>query len=271
MILAVIGTGRMGQALVNRFTGCDKIKPENIRLCDAETDKMNDFAQKIGAKAWIDPNLAISGADILLLAVKPQQVEDILVKMRDKLTKKQIVVSIAAGVTIGQLRRWSGPAPAIARVMPNLPVVVGSGVSAICFDKAGEKDRELVTGLFSCCGLVYAVEESLMDAVTGLSGSGPAYAMLMIEALADGGVLQGLPREQAMRMAAMTLAGSARLYLEGDVHPAELKDQICSPGGTSIEAVRELEKSGLRSALIEAVAAATEKSTELGRQTKNDT
>ena len=110
-----------------------------------------------------------------------------------------------------------------------------------------------------------------MDAVTGLSGSGPAYAMLMIEALADGGVLQGLPREQAMRMAAMTLAGSARLYLEGDVHPAELKDQICSPGGTSIEAIRELEKSGLRSALIEAVAAATGKSTELGRQTKNDT
>lgn len=270
MILSVIGTGRMGQALINRFTGCGQIKPENIRLCDAETDKMNNFAQKIGAKAFVDPQLVVSGADIILLAVKPQQVKDLLLQAREKLTRNQVIVSIAAGVTLGQLRQWSGTTPAIVRVMPNLPVVVGGGVCAICFDRTEDKDQDRVEKLFSCCGLVYRVTEEHMDAVTGLSGSGPAYAMLIIEALADGGVLQGLPREQSLRMAAMTIAGAAQLYLDGDIHPAELKDQICSPGGTSIEGVRELEKRGLRSALIEAVARAAEKSKELGRQTRNE-
>jgi pyrroline-5-carboxylate reductase len=149
--------------------------------------------------------------------------------------------------------------------MPNTPAMVGCGVSAVCFDEASEEQQAWTLRLLQASGLVFTVAESAMDAVTGLSGSGPAYVMLVIEAMADGGVRMGLPRDMALQMAAMTVMGSAKLVLETGKHPAVLKDQVCSPGGTTIEAVERLEAGGLRATLIDAVSAATRRSRELGK------
>jgi pyrroline-5-carboxylate reductase len=174
-----------------------------------------------------------------------------------------ILVSIAAGVTLQKLRGLAGDRPAIARAMPNTPAQIGQGVTAVCFDQASQEHSRSVLALFQSCGLVFEVREELMDAVTGLSGSGPAYVYLMIEALADGGVRQGLPRDMALKMAAMTLAGAAQLVLASGQHPAQLKDQVTTPGGTTIEGLAVLEAAGLRAGLSDAVAASAARSRQL--------
>ena len=205
---------------------------------------------------------AVSGADIVLLAVKP------LVISGHNRFCRPFDRSDHLGLHRGRcvpchLRRLTGPGPTLVRIMPNTPAMIGSGVSAVCFDQADQRQQQqLVEDLFASCGLVVTVNEDLMDAVTGLSGSGPAYVMLMIEAMADAGVLLGLPRGTAQQMAAMTLMGSAKLVLETGIHPG-LKDQVCSSGGTTIEAVAGLEADGLRSALINAVCTAAAKSQQL--------
>lgn len=263
MRLALIGAGVMGQALA-RAAGQGGLPADGlIYLYDADLAKAAAFAAEIGAAACATAAEAAENADIVLLAVKPAVVSPAISSFASQLTGSTTLVSIAAGVTLNQLRNLAGSAPAIARAMPNTPAQIGKGVTAVCFDKAGPEQVSAVLALFRSCGLVFEVKENLMDAVTGLSGSGPAYVYLMIEALADGGVRQGLPRDMALRMAAMTLEGAARLVLESGQHPAQLKDQVTTPGGTTIEGLAVLEAAGLRTALIDAVAAATAKSRQL--------
>ncbi len=269
MKLAVIGTGQMGQALVHALINQSVVIAQNITLYDPAVEKAEALAADFGCLVAGNGREAVNGADAVLMAVKPQVMKSVLEGLAEDIRSDALIISIAAGVTIAQLRSWAGPTVAIARVMPNTPAMVGCGVSAVCFDQASEDLQAWTMSLLEASGLAFHVSEPAMDAVTGLSGSGPAYVMLMIEAMADGGVRMGLPRDMALQMAAQTVYGSARLVLASGKHPGVLKDQVCSPGGTTIEGIAQLEKAGLRSALIEAVSAAAERSRELGRGPKN--
>jgi len=203
---------------------------------------------------------------VLFLAVKPDQVAGVLGEIEPQLDpKRHLLVSIAAGVTLARLEA-AAPGQRFIRVMPNTPALVGASASACAGGSAVTKaDGDLILQLLGSVGLVFGVREKLLDAVTGLSGSGPAYAFLMIEALADGGVAAGLPRDIAQKLAAQTLLGAAKMVLETGLHPGALKDAVCSPGGTTIEAIHELERGGVRAALISAVRASAEKSKQLGQ------
>lgn len=266
MILAVIGTGNMGQALIKGFVRQNLLQPADVRLYDADAEKCVAFARTINARACPDAESSVVDADIVLLAVKPQVIEPAINAIGKSMKPGALLLSIAAGITLERLRSLAGPDLALARVMPNTPAMVGSGVSAVCFDRASLEQQNQVHELLASCGMVFELSEKLFDAVTGLSGSGPAYVMMMIEAMADAGVKLGLTRDISIHMAAMTLMGSARMVLETGTHPAVLKDQVCSPGGTTIEAVTRLEEDGLRASLIHAVCTAAEKSRQMREQ-----
>ena len=205
-------------------------------------------------------------ASTLVLAVKPDQVAGVLAEIRGEFTSNHLLISIAAGVTLARLEAALEPGARAIRVMPNTPALVGASATGYSLGKAAlPQDGELAQNLFAAVGLAFPVKESLLDAVTGLSGSGPAYVYLMIESLSDGGVAAGLPRDVATRLAAQTLLGSARMVLETGLHPGALKDMVTSPGGTTIEGLHELEKGGLRGTLMTAVRAAADKSKRLGQ------
>jgi len=263
MKLAVIGIGKMGQALLRRWLAANWITAEQITVYDADPAVMTAFAAEYTVQTAASPAAAARQADWVLLAVKPQVAPSVLKTLAADWQPGQVLVSIAAGLTLADLRGWSGRQPAIVRVMPNLPAVIGQGVSAICYDQATTEIMATAQSMFTVCGLAADVPEALFDAVTGLSGSGPAYVLMMIEALADGAVAQGLSRQQALQMAARTVEGAAALVLESQEHPAVLRDQITSPGGTTAAALRVLEHGGLRAAVIDAVGAAAERSRQL--------
>ena len=205
-------------------------------------------------------------ADVLVLAVKPDQVGGVLADIRDCFTAKHCLISIAAGVPLAKLEAGLGAGARLIRVMPNTPALVGASASAYALGKSALlEDGELVHKLLSAVGVSFQVKESLLDAVTGLSGSGPAYVYLFIDGLSDGGVAAGLPRDIATRLAAQTVLGGAKMVLETGLHPGVLKDMVTSPGGTTIEGLHELEKGKVRGTLISAVRAATEKSKKLGQ------
>ena len=205
-------------------------------------------------------------ARVLLLAVKPDQAAGVLAEIRDRFTEKHLLISIAAGVPLARLEAALPAAARVVRVMPNSPALLGASAAGFALGKAARpEDSALVEKLFSAVGLAFPLKESLLDAVTGLSGSGPAYVYLVIEALSDGGVAAGLPRDVATRLAAQTVLGGARMVLETGLHPGTLKDMVTSPGGTTIEGLHELEKGKLRATLISAVRAAAEKSRKLGQ------
>ncbi len=263
MRLAVIGAGQMGQALIKAFAGM-VINAEDIAVYDVDDARAGAVSAELGCRKIGSSDIgSIAEYDAVLLAVKPQVISAVIGDIGVYLDNA-LVMSIAAGKSIAELRACGLQNSPLVRIMPNTPALVGSGVSGISFsDDVSNDQRQWVIKLFSSCGLAFEIREDLLDAVTGLSGSGPAYMMLVMEALADGGVRQGLSRELSMKMAAMTMLGSAKLVLETDQHPAVLKDQVCSPGGTTIEAVAILEERGLRSSLIEAVAASSEKARKL--------
>ncbi|MEQ2007495.1 MAG: pyrroline-5-carboxylate reductase [Limisphaerales bacterium] len=266
LTIGFLGAGKMATALVRGFVAAKLTSAKSIVASDVMEAARKSFADETGVKP-MPTNLAVCKAcTILILAVKPDQVAAVLAEIRDHLTPKHLLISIAAGVTLTKLEAGLFPGARVVRVMPNTPALVGASASAFAVGAhATPTDAALVLRLFSAVGVALQVKESLLDAVTGLSGSGPAYAYQIIEALSDGGVAAGLPRDVATKLAAQTLLGAAKMVLETGQHPGVLKDMVTSPGGTTIEGLHELEKAGVRGGLMNAVRAAAEKSKKLGQ------
>ncbi len=263
MHIGFIGSGRMASALVEGILRAGIASPGDIVLTDKIPAMAEELARRTGTRALPNNSNVAAEAEALILCVKPDDVPQALREAGDLSGK--LLLSIAAGVRLGRLREWSGGTPRLIRVMPNTPALIGQGAAAYApGEGATDEDMEVADRIFGAIGLAVRVKEDLLDAVTGLSGSGPAFVYTVIEALADGGVLMGLPRDIALKLAAQTAAGAAAMVLQTGMHPAQLRDQVASPGGTTISGLEALEDAGLRAALIGAVRAATERSGELG-------
>lgn len=259
--LGIIGIGNMGTALLRGIINSQIIDTEKIVIYDVNSDHLDKRSREFNiAKANNNKNLA-QLAKYIVIAVKPQVIEDVLNEIGGLITDEQTIISIAAGISIDRINHFVNKSSGIIRVMPNTPALVGAGASALAHNE-NVSDNELayVKRLLQSIGIVVELEEKHIDAVTGLSGSGPAYIFIIIEALADGGVKMGLPRDISLKLAAQTVLGSAKMLLETGKHPGELKDMVTSPGGTTITALHELEKGKIRATFIRAVEAATEKS-----------
>jgi pyrroline-5-carboxylate reductase len=262
-----IGSGKMATALVRGMIRAGTASAGSITVADPVEPARQALAAESGATASAD-NRAVAGAsDVIVLAVKPQSMADVLAELRPAVTADHLVVSVAAGVTVARLAEGLGPEPRrIVRVMPNTPALLSEGASAYCLGPHARPDDEAtVRACLDAVGRSFRVAESLMDAVTGLSGSGPAFVYAIIEALSDGGVRVGLPRDVATALAAQTVLGAAKMVLETGLHPGVLKDQVTSPGGTTIAGLHALERSAVRAGLMNAVEAATLRSAELAR------
>lgn len=263
--IAIIGAGQMAEAMLAGLQASQVTDPGLLFATDTSAERRDLVKRRFGIRVGSDNREAASWADVSLLAVKPQSLETVLQEMAPVLVGK-LVISIAAGVSVGRLARLVPSEVRIIRVMPNAPALVREGMSALALGPGvTEEDVRFARSLFEAVGRVLVVEERLMDVVTGLSGSGPAYVFMVIEAMADGGVKMGLPRAVAELLAAQTVLGAARMLLETGEHPARLKDRVASPGGTTIAGLHQLEQGGLRATLMAAVEAATKKSEELGR------
>lgn len=261
--IGFLGAGRMATALAKGFVSAGRCVPGGLYASDVLKGARDQFARDTGGQVLASNADIVAAAEVLVVAVKPDQVAEVLGGIRGQLEKRHLLISIAAGVNLARLEECA-PGVRWVRVMPNTPALVGASASAYALgNEATRADAAVVQELFGSVGLALEVKEKLLDAVTGLSGSGPAYGFMMIEAMADGGVAAGLPRDVAQRLAAQTLLGAAKMVLETGQHPGALKDAVCSPGGTTIEAVHELEKAGLRAALIGAVRVAAEKARRL--------
>ncbi|WP_103669506.1 pyrroline-5-carboxylate reductase [Pseudanabaena sp. BC1403] len=261
--LSIIGGGVMGEAILSRLVASNIYLPSDVCVSDPMPERRALLEKKYGVQVTPN-NLVAADAEIMLLAVKPQSLNAAAIGLAN--APAPCIVSILAGVTLAQLEGMF-PSKSIIRAMPNTPAQVGAGVTAIAANAlVTSAQLDAVRKIFEAVGTVVEVAESLMNAVTGLSGSGPAYVALMIESMADGGVAAGLPRAIAMQLATQTVLGTAQLLSETKLHPAQLKDQVTSPAGTTIAAIAQLEKAGLRSAMIEAVLAATRRAEELGKQ-----
>lgn len=260
-----IGAGRMATALARGFLNAALTSPDRLLASDPSREALRDFAQATTATTTSDNSRVVDECRTVFLAVKPQHLAAVLEPLRAKLSADHLLISIAAGTPLRSLARWTGPAPRLIRVMPNTPCLVGQGASAYCLgSSATDEDGRLVEKLLCSVGQAHRLDERLLDAVTGLSGSGPAFVYTIIEALSDGGVRMGLPRGVATALAAQTVRGAAEMVVSTGEHPAALKDAVASPGGTTIAGLAALEARGVRSGLIEAVTAATRRSIELG-------
>jgi pyrroline-5-carboxylate reductase len=266
LTIGFLGAGKMATALAKGVIRAGLVSAKQVMASDPSAAARAAFGRETGAKTTPANGAVVKFAEVLVLAVKPDQVAGVLADIRAHFTGKHLLISIAAGVPLARLEAGLGSGARLIRVMPNTPALVGASAAAFALGKSARpEDGELAQKLFSAVGVSFQVKEPLLDAVTGLSGSGPAYVYLFIEGLSDGGVAAGLPRDVATRLAAQTVLGSAKMVLETGLHPGALKDMVTSPGGTTIEGVHELEKGRLRGTLISAVRAATEKSRKLGQ------
>lgn len=263
MKIGFIGCGNMAAAMIRGILKSGLASRKEI-MASAKTERTQQkIRNELGILCGTNTETA-SCSDILFLAVKPQYYEEVILEIREKVRKDEIIVTIAPGKSIAYLTSLFGEGQKIVRTMPNTPAMVGEGMTAVCPGTAvSEEDLGLVIKLLESFGKAEVIPESLMDVATAVSGSSPAYIFLVIEAMADGAVADGMPREKAYRFAAQAVLGSAKMVLETGKHPGELKDMVCSPGGTTMEAVRVLEEKGLRSALIEAEKACVKKSREM--------
>lgn len=263
--LTFLGAGAMGEALSRGLIAAGTYAPTDITLFDVDQTRVQALAQSLGARAASSPLEAAKTADAILVAVKPNHIESALEPLRDAVTTAQVVMSIAAGVTTARLEACFDKEVPVVRVMPNTPALVGAAATAVCRGRFADADN-LATAkrIFEAVGVCVEADEKLLNAVTGLSGSGPAYVFTFIEALADGGVRAGLSRDVALKLAAQTVMGAAQMVLETGEHPGVLKDRVASPGGTTIAGLHELERAGFRGVVMDAVVAATERSRELG-------
>ncbi len=267
--IGFIGAGAMAEALAGGIVASG-VAAESISAADPDPKRRKHFSEAVGAAAVADNGEIVGGSDIVVLAVKPDTVGAVLEGISDVPDDERarpLWVSIAAGVPLARLEAGLGDGARIVRAMPNTPALVRAGATAFCGNRqATSGDREAAQALFRCVGTVWeAPGESFMDAVTGLSGSGPAYVFLFLEALGEAGVRMGLPRQAAYDLATQTVFGAAQLALKTGLKPAELKDQVTSPGGTTFAGLEQLEAGELRSAVHAAVAAATRRSRELGQ------
>src|SRR5256712_3860969 len=239
--------------------------PAGLGVTDVASDRLAAVRQRYEVRAGNDNAEAASWGDVVILAVKPQAMDAVLDGLKDRLSERPLIVSVAAGIPLSRITARLGGARKLVRVMPNTPCLVRAGASAIAISPAvSVEERALTVRLFEAVGTVVVVEERLMDAVTGLSGSGPAYVFQIIEALADGGVKVGLPRDTALTLAAQTVLGAAKQVLETGEHPARFKDKVASPGGTTIAGLHALEAGGGPSAAVAAHQAATERAGKIG-------
>lgn len=264
--VGIIGGGKMGGVILHGMIAQNIRAPQDIIVADVDKNRLGELQKSYGVNVTTDSAEAAKKAHIVILAVKPQNMADALASISGGIAPSKLVISIAAGVTISFIADRLKKKVHIIRTMPNTPALVGEGITALAAGP-GVSDEEMADAqsIFSAVGLTVTVKEEMMDAVTGLSGSGPAYAFTIIEALADGGVQMGLTRDVAVRLAAQTLLGSAKLVLSGDKHTGQLKDMVTSPGGTTIAGIRVLEEGGIRGTLMAAVEAATLRSQALGK------
>jgi pyrroline-5-carboxylate reductase len=263
--VGVIGGGKMGGALIGGMVSGGLLPASALTVADTDRTRLEDLAKSYGVHVTKDNREAVRGADLVLLSVKPQNMAEVLDGLADAVGPSALVISIAAGIATTFIEERLGKGARVIRVMPNMPALIGEGAAALAPGAfATETDLKLAKRIFDAIGITVEVKEALMDAVTGLSGSGPGYAFLIIEALTDAGVRMGLSRDVALRLAAQSLLGAARLCLKGEHHPAELRDMVASPGGTTLAGLKVLEDGKLRSVLMSAVEAATRRSAELG-------
>jgi pyrroline-5-carboxylate reductase len=264
--LVLIGGGNMGEAILKGLIAAQLVKPRQVTVTDVIEARLTYLRETYAVQALTDNAKGAKQADLIILAVKPQDIVPTIEGIAPAVHDHQVLISIAAGVPTAKIEGAFGKAVRVVRVMPNTPALVLAGAAGLCAGTyATPADLEVARVLFDALGRTVVVSEYLMDAVTGLSGSGPAYIFVLIEALADGGVKMGLSREAALTLAAQTVYGSAKLLLETGLHPGELKDRVTSPAGTTIAGLAALEAHAFRGAVIDAVERATLRSRELGR------
>jgi pyrroline-5-carboxylate reductase len=262
--ITFIGAGNMANAIIKGLLRAGLSK-DKVTATVRRAEKKKELEDAYGIRVASDNLTAAREAEVVVLCVKPQALDKVLIEIAPAIDPSKLIISVAAGVPIAAIQRRLGAGARIVRTMPNTPSLVGSGATALSTgEHATKDDLTLATAMFDSVGLTTVVDEYLLDAVTGLSGSGPAYIFLIIEALSDAGVKVGLSRHQALKLAAQTVLGSAKLLLETGQHPGQLKDQVTSPGGTAIAGIATLEAGGLRTTLINAVETATRRARELG-------
>lgn len=259
--LGFIGSGNMGSAMLGGIVKSGLAKAEDITVADLSQVALDKVKAEFGVNTSTDSKVAVSNSDVVIIALKPNIYEKAIAPLKELIDANKIIVSIAAGKTIESIENIIGSDKKVVRVMPNTPALVGEGMSALCKNaNVTDEELEMIKSLFESFGKAEVVAEYLMDTVTGISGSSPAYVFMFIEAMADAAVVAGMPRPQAYTFAAQAVMGSAKMVLDTGKHPGELKDMVCSPAGTTIEAVKVLEEEGFRSAVIKSTVACIEKS-----------
>jgi pyrroline-5-carboxylate reductase len=262
--LAVLGAGKMGGTLLRAFLDQKLVSPSHVTATVRHAERAEALSKQLGIRVTTDNRAAVRGADVILVAVKPPAVTDVLDEIRSELKPDALVVSIAASVPTRVIEQHLPDQTPVVRAMPNTPVAVGSGMTGLCSGSLGEPEHlELAKAMFEAVGRAIIVDEKHMDAVTGLSASGPAFVYIILESLAEGGVKVGLPRDVATLLAAQTMLGAARTVLETGNHPAQLKDGVTTPAGCTIDGIMEMEDGKVRSTLIKAIVKATERAKEL--------
>lgn len=264
MRIGFIGAGNMATAIISGILESKYVNNKDIFVNSRTTDKVNDLESKYNINPCDNKSNLVNKVDIIVLAVKPTQYKNVIDVIKDCDYSNKVVVSIAAGLSIDKIRDMFDKDIKIVRCMPNTPVSVGEGMTGICCNGlVTDVEIKNILNMFETIGKAEIVDEKCMDAVVAVSGSSPAYIYILIEAMADAAVMEGLSREKAYKFAAQSVLGSAKMVLETGIHPGELKDKVCSPSGTTIEAVKVLEDKGFRSSVIEAMSACADKSRKL--------
>jgi len=263
--IGFIGGGNMGEAIVKGLLKVNVVKANQVYVCDIRKERLAYLRETYHIQTTEEISNLLGNVQIIVIAVKPQDVGSVLEEIKDKITPQQLLISIAAGIRTQYIESFLPEEIPVIRVMPNTPALVLAGMSALTPGQfATDEHLKVAETLFKAIGETVIVPEKLMDAVTGLSGSGPAYVAVMIEAMADGGVKMGLPRPVALKLAAQTVLGTAKLLLETGIHPGQLKDMVSSPGGTTIAGLHIMEVGGVRGIIMEAIERATQRAQELG-------
>lgn len=264
--IGFIGSGNMATAMIGGIISANLVEASQIICSNKTENKLKELHTRYGVSTTLNNSEVAETSDVLVLAVKPFAYKEVIEEIRNKIKEDTIVVSIAAGIKLEVIKEYFKKDVKIVRAMPNTPALIGEGMAALSpCPRVGKSELDLICNIFNSFGHCEIIPESLMDAATALSGSAPAFIFMIIEALADGAVREGFPREKAYTFAAQTVLGSAKMVLETKKHPGELKDMVTSPAGTTIEGVSVLEKKGLRSSLIEALHQTTQKSKDLSK------